>query len=212
MVDVWFALRIGERPGATKPPLNTLAARTAARRIRPGGPGVVRCRRGVTAVEFAAVSCVLIPMLMGGLELGLQSAVAVALDNAALKASRAGSLGCERPDGSRAGQSSQGAIERAARAAGHGLLNGNLRAEPTSYKSARAAIDDNKPNRGGGTRGAGVGEHTVVYTLRYDQPSVFIKNFTTPWGTISRENYVHTAVVTVQNEPFPDARPGAAPC
>jgi len=171
---------------------------------------LVGCTRGIAALEFAVVSCVLIPMLMGGLEMSLQSAVAITLDNAALKASRAGSLGCERPDGTRAGQSSQAAVERAARAAGRGLLNGKLEVKPTHYRSARAAIADSK--RESGTRGAGLGGHTVVYELRYEQPSVFIRNFTTPWGAIGRERYIHTAAVTVQNEPFPDARPGAPAC
>jgi Flp pilus assembly protein TadG len=165
----------------------------------------------VTALEFAMVSCALIPMLLVMVEVAMQSATAAALDHAAQKAARAGSLGRENADGTRSGQACHAAILAAARQAGGGLLNGNLQLTVSNYGSAGSAVTAG-PGRKNATSGAGLGGRTVVYELRYDQPTIFTKPVTTPWGTIGRERFIHTAVFTIQNEPFAKGDPDAPPC
>jgi Flp pilus assembly protein TadG len=149
-------------------------------------------------VEFGLVAPALVGVLLGAVEMGLQAAVSVALDNAALRASRTGSLGRLNTDGTRAGAALHACVLKAAREAGGGLLNGDLQLVMTNYgSSATAGADPNRTN-GTGSSGAGAGGRTVVYELTYKQPYVLM-------GRLFGQTLTHTAFVTTQNEPFANA-------
>lgn len=130
----------------------------------------------------------------------MQSLIAVTLDNAALKASRTGSLGRLNSDGTRSGAAEEACVKKAARDAGGGLLNGDLSVKMLNYATATAAGTDT--NRTSGTAGAGVGGRTVVYELTYNQPYIFV-----PMHVGKKRT--HTAITTIQNEPFANANQAA---
>lgn len=163
---------------------------------------ILRCRRGTYMLEFSAVAGGLLTILFGAVELAWQGVTAAAMENAVLQASRTGSLGCLQPDGSRAGQASAATILEDARTAGSGILNGNsLRIAMNAYGTLQQA-----GLRTGGTLGAGSGGQTVVYTLTYDAPLLFVGGF------LGKSSYTHTGTVTVRNEPFSAGGASAAPC
>jgi hypothetical protein len=170
-------------------------------RLRRRARIAARCRRGAQAVEFAMVASVVIPMFGAALEMAWQSAAAAALDHAALRASRFGSLGRETADGKRAGPACHAAILLEARRAGRGLLNGDLRLAMTSYGSSKQA-----GLGGGGANNAGLGGQTVVYRLEYHQPFVVVGQL------FGLQKHVHTSVATVRNEPYSNGEPDAPPC
>lgn len=209
---MWFAPRVEKIPDTRHRPPNTASARAIAGRVRRSTLGVARSRRGAHALEFAVVSTIAIPMLLVAAELALHSAVAVALDNAAYKASREGSLGRKNTDGTRAGQACQSAILSAARSAGRGLLNGDLRVSTRNYNSAEGATTDDPNNRTKGTKGAGLGGHTVVYELQYDQPAIFGGKLLMAGKLFGHDKHVHKAIVTIQNEPFSEGKKDAPAC
>lgn len=208
---MWFDPQVGGLSGAENKRPNRAGARGTAVRLRNRARSAVRCRRGVSAVEFAIAATIAIPMLLSALDMAWHSLVAVALDNAAYKASRTGSLGRETPKGTRAGESCQAAILSEARKAGGGLLNGDLQLSTHNYTSAKDAMGDDA-ERNKGAKGAGLGGHTVVYELRYRQRSIFAGKIAIAGNTFATDSYLHRAVVTVQNEPFSNGDPNAPPC
>lgn len=127
----------------------------------------------------------------------------MAVENATLQGSRAGALGCLRPDGTRAGQASEGQILDAAHRAGGGLLKRESLRLTTSVFSSLA-------NAGAGIGGvqgaAGTAGQTVSYTLTYDQPLILVG------AAIGRTTYTHTGTITIKNEPFANGGANAQPC
>lgn len=199
---MWFARGIGKIPDVSKPPLNKVRGRLFASRLRDHARRTGRSRRGgAYLIEFSSVvTFAVIPILLSGVEMAWHGAVSAAVDNAALRASRFGSLGRQLPDGTHAGAACQDAIEREARRAGGGLLSGPLRVTVESYPTMAQASA-----RLNAARNPGLGGYTVNYRVEYDQRFVFLK-------ALFGKHRTHVATTTIQNEPFPDGAPNAPPC
>lgn len=194
---------------------------------RPEGPGrggrsplgraaraarrAARCRRGAHTIEFALLVPMLIPILMGAVEVTWQFCTSVALDKAAFEAARFGSLGRSNPDGTRNGPACEAAIKAAAvKAAGGFLTAARLTLTPTQYGNAAAAKGGPK----GGSKGTGTGGSFVEYTLVYEQPLLLVPKVFTPKDNhvlIDKSLFTHVATTVVMNEPYPDAT-NTTPC
>lgn len=192
-----------EIPGSgTRRPLRRLgrAVRRAA-----------KCRRGANLIEFSLLVPMLIPILMGAIEVTWQFCTSVALDKAAFEAARFGSLGRSNPDGTRNGPACEAAIKaEAVKAAGGFLSASRLTLTPTQYASSSGV----GAGPSGGTRGTGVGGSFVAYTLAYEQPLLFVPKIASSKGgyvLIDRSFYNHSAATIVMNEPYPDAT-NTTPC
>lgn len=204
MARVWFAWRLGAPPGQTdRKAAAPSGGRPVLACVRHNAQRALRSRRGVYTVEFALIANAFFLATLGGVDLALQGLTAIATENALLHASRAGSLGCEQPDGTRAGQAGQQTILAAARAAGGGLLvRDRLTLETEVFPSVKVA----NTGTGGAKGAAGTAGQTVVYTLTYDQPFFLVG------GLLGKASQRHTGVIVIKNEPFSKAAANAQTC
>lgn len=171
-------------------------------RMRQRAAAALRCRRGTYLIEFTAIAGGLLTMMFGAVEMAWQGVTAIAMENAVLRASRVGSLGCLQADGTRSGQVGPTTLLAEAKDAGAGFLNdSSLKIAATAYSSLAQASA-----RSGGASGAGSGGQTVVYLLTYNSPLLFAG------GLIGKPFYTHSGTITIRNEPFASGGAGAASC
>lgn len=211
---MWFTGRAEAGANAPGRPAPGRAAGAVAvawpRRVRRAAVRAARCKRGVYTVEFAMVASALMLLVFGSVEMVWHSLNSVAVENALLHASRAGSLGCLQPDGSRAGQAGINDIKKAARIGGGadsqgagGLLGGSSLALTARAFNSLAAANAQT----GAMSGTGSSGQFVEYKLTYDPPVIFI-----PAQFRPRSTYAHGGTVTIKNEPFNNGGAGAQAC
>lgn len=173
------------------------AGRSAWRPSRRAGAS--RCRRGTTTVEFGLISIPFLIFLLGFVEFVWQATTSVLLDASALRVSRFGSTGQATPAGAPGGVNCGNAISwKVARESGGLVAESRLRVTTQTFSSATDLAAGTNP-----TASRGSGGQFVTYTLRYEQPLLSLA-----WLPLTNgaPNLVHTAVVTVKNEPFGNAR------
>ena len=149
-------------------------------------------RRGGAVLEFALVGPVVITLLVGLLELGLQLMTGAMLDYGVRMAARWGVTGRATPDGS----SREAYIRSQILAATGGFLKtGQLSVTLTAYSSWANAMA-----RTGATGGPGGSGAVVSYSVSYAQPVM------TPPAValLGRREFRHTDVLMVKNEPYPN--------
>lgn len=178
-------------------------ARVALRGLGAALRNAVRCRRGAYAVEFAMIANALLLMVLGAVDVTWHGLTAVAMENATLKASRSGSLGCLQADGTRAGQVTEATLKAAAVEGGGGLLAAR---DLTLTASVYASLSGARSGSGGTAGSAGTGGQIVVYTLTYTRPYLLV-------GTLASLNSRnHTGTIIIKNEPFAEGGASAAGC
>lgn len=164
----------------------------------------MRQRRGVAALEFALLAGPFFAMVIGCMEVAWQLATGAALDHAALRASRYGSTGDDRPPGwMTTGQQNVPTCRSAnirwmiTRATNGMVRDGaGLQVTTASWGALSGA------GNGSGTEGAGTGGQIVSYTITYDQPFITGAVAASIWGGNS---FRHRAFLMIKNEPFEDA-------
>lgn len=204
MARVRFPRRFGKKPERTCGAATAVrGARSAFEPLGRRVSGAARCRRGAYAVEFAMVSTILVPVLMGAIELSWQFAASVALENATLEASRVATLGRKDAKGAIIGPACEEAIKKAAIDAAIGLLSINrLTMTPTTFTDPKDLINKSKT----GTAGTGDSGTYVRYRLQYRQPFLFA-----PQIFAGKTEMIHDAVFAVKNEPYPNVK-NKTPC
>lgn len=149
-------------------------------------------RRGSAVLEFALVGPVVITLMVGLFELGLQLTTGAMLDYGVRMAARWGVTGRATPDGS-----SREAYIRSQilTATGGFLKTGQLSVTLTAYGSWASA-----KGRTGATGGPGGSGAVVSYSVSYTQPVM------TPPAValLGRREFRHTDVLVVNNEPYPN--------
>lgn len=148
-------------------------------------------RRGSAVLEFALVVPVVITLMVGLFELGMQLMTAGMLDYGVRMATRWGVTGNATPDGS----TREAYIRsRIIDATGGFLKSGQLTVTLTSYGSWAGAVA-----RTGATSGSGGSGAVVSYSVSYLQPVM------TPPAVamLGKREFRHTDVLVVNNEPFP---------
>jgi Flp pilus assembly protein TadG len=152
--------------------------------------------KGSASIEFAIVGLAFISLLMLTMETGWQLLIDSALGAGARAASRFGSTGTMVAAGiTPAPTDRDSSIEDIVIQTSGGLLLPNrLQITEANYASFAALAAG-----GGSTPGAGTASQVVQYTFTYTQP------YLTPMAAAITGNsqFVHSAKVTVLNEPFP---------
>jgi Flp pilus assembly protein TadG len=150
---------------------------------------------GAVAIEFAIVGLVFISMMLLTMETGWQLLIDWALDAGARAASRFGTTGTVVAAGVQPPPTSRGdSIQAIVIQASGGLLQpGRLQIADAAYANFAGV------GTGASTAGAGTAGQVVRYTFTYTQP------YLTPIAAAitGQQNMIHTAQVTVLNEPFP---------
>lgn len=184
----------------------------AARPPRTAGPigplalirRVLGQRRGASASEFAIIAGPFFIMILGIIEAAWQLATGVALDHAALRASRYGVTGSNSPP-SWLTQNQQNVptcrsnnIRWMITRATNNLIkdNSDLQVTTLNWSGVSGA------GAGGGAQGVGVGGQIVSYTITYRQPFITGLVASGLWGG---SNFQHQAFMVVKNEPFENA-------
>lgn len=158
-----------------------------------------RCRRGTSTVEFGLISIPFLIFLLGFIEFVWQATTAVLLDASALRVSRFGATGQPTPPGAPNGVTCGNAISwLVAQGSGGLVAESRLTVTTQTFASATDLAAGTNP-----TASRGSGGQFVTYTLRYEQPLLSVA-----WLPLTNggPNLIHTAVVTVKNEPFGNAR------
>lgn len=196
MARVRFLEHTGVALGrARRPDIPEAGAASGATRLLRRALSVSRCRRGAYLLEFAFIAPALIPVLMGMVEIAWQFRVSVAVDHAALEASRYASLGRDDGDGKHVGSACPADIKAAAiKAAGGMLVADRLTLTPTQFGTASSMR-----TRTGGTSGTGTGGSYVEYRLEYRQRYIVASKL------FGASEVTHVATTTVMNEPYPNA-------
>ena len=181
------------RPAATVPSRPTRLPRPVAARA------VLRDRRGIGALEFAAVGSLVMTMTLAVVELSLQVATSAALEWSAQRASRFGITGSSTLRDAPASMPScrSRIIPWLVTYSTAGFLAGDqLTLEMTSYGDNVPATPSDP-----GQPGPGAAGEVVSYHLTYRQP------FITPIAVMlaGRSEVIHQANVLVRNERFEDA-------
>lgn len=155
--------------------------------MRPPGLG----RRGTAVLEFALVGPVVITLMVGIFELGMQLMTAAMLDYGVRMAARWSVTGKATPDGSTREAYIRSQIVDAT---GGFLKSGQLTVTLTAYGSWANAMA-----RTGATSGAGGSGAVVSYSVSYVQPVM-----TPPAAAVlGKREFRHTDVLVVKNEPYP---------
>ena len=157
---------------------------------------IARGRSGAASVEFAIVGLTFIALLLLAMEAGWQLLIEAALDAGARAASRFGATGTKVVAGiTPAPTDRNGSIfDIVIHTTGGLLVASRLQVSEANYASFAALAAGT-----GGTPGAGTASQVVQYTFTYTQP------YLTPMAVAAtgQHQLVHTAKVTVLNEPFP---------
>lgn len=160
-------------------------------------------RRGASAAEFAIVSIPFFIVVFATVEAAWQLATGMALDHAALRASRYGITGANTPPALLTqGQQNLPTCRSAnirwmiTSSTGGMLKPANLTVTTTTWSGVSGA------GQGQGTEGAGAAGQIVSYTLTYRQPFVTGIVARNLWGG---DDFAHTAFLIVKNEPFENA-------
>lgn len=160
-------------------------------------------RRGALASEFAIIAIPFFITVIATIEAAWQLATGMALDHAALRASRFGVTGSNTPPSLVAqGQENVPVCRSAniawmiARSTGGMLRTSNLTVETRTWSGVSGA------GQGQGTEGAGAAGQIVSYRLTYRQPFVTGIVAANLWGGTE---FVHSAFLIVKNEPFENA-------
>jgi Flp pilus assembly protein TadG len=171
------------------------------RRARFGG--VLCCRRGTIAVEFAIAAVPFVLLLIGIMELAWQFTTAAALDAAVLRASRFGITGQATTPGEPAGYTcrSQTIAWIITSSTGGFLKSANVTVSTAAYGNA-SDLSSGTP-----VAGAGTGGQVVTYNVTYTQPLLTGAAWMNLVGGSAA--ITHHATVVVKNEPFDD---NPAPC
>jgi hypothetical protein len=151
---------------------------------------------GNVAVEFGLVAPMLVLLLVGLVEAGVQFGTGLLLDSAARDASRFGVTGATAPPGMANPPSDRtAAIRRIVLERGAGLFRDERLAMTITSFGSFAAIDDPQA----GTAGPGERGQVVLYELRYTQPVLT----PLPRAALGASAFLHVATAIVRNEPFP---------
>lgn len=147
-------------------------------------------------MEFALVAPMLVLLLVGMVEAGVQFGTGLLLDSAARDASRFGVTGAATPAGMANPPSDRtAAIRRIVLDRGVGLLRDDrLSMTITSFAGFAEIGQAGAGSDGPGGRGA-----VVLYEVRYTQPVL------TPLASLAFGvgAFIHVATAVVRNEPFP---------
>jgi Flp pilus assembly protein TadG len=148
-------------------------------------------RRGSVILEFALIGPVVITLMVGIFELGMQLMTGAMLDYGVRMAARWGVTGRATPDGSTREAYIRSQILGAT---GGFLKTGQLSVTLTAYGSWANAL-----GRTGATGGPGGSGAVVSYSVSYVQPVM------TPPAValLGRREFRHTGVLVVNNEPYP---------
>ena len=148
-------------------------------------------RRGSAVLEFALVGPVVVTLMVGLLELGMQLTTGAMLDYGVRMAARWGVTGRATPDGSTREAFIRSQILGAT---GGFLKTGRLSVTLTAYGSWAGAA-----GRTGATSGPGGSGAVVSYSVSYLQPVL-----TPPAAALlGRREFRHVDVLVVNNEPYP---------
>lgn len=142
------------------------------------------------------VAPMLVLLLLGMVEAGVQFGTGLLLDSAARDASRFGVTGATAPAGMANPPSDRtAAIRRIVLDRGAGLLRDDrLSMTITAFGSFTQV---GQP--GAGTAGPGARGEVVLYELRYTQPVLT----PLPSAAFGAREFIHVATAVVRNEPFP---------
>jgi len=153
-------------------------------------------RRGATAMEFGLVAPMLVLLLLGMIEAGVQFGTGLLLDSAARDASRFGVTGATAPAGmANPPPDRTAAIRRIVLDRGAGLLRDDRLTMTITAFAGFAEIGQ----QGAGTDGPGGRGAVVLYELRYTQPVLT----PLPSAAFGAREFIHVATAVVRNEPFP---------
>ncbi|MBB5690657.1 pilus assembly protein [Roseomonas alkaliterrae] len=160
-------------------------------------------RRGALASEFAIIAIPFFITVIATIEAAWQLATGMALDHAALRASRYGVTGSNSPpalviQGQQSVPTcrSQNIAWMITRSTGGMLTPSNLTVETRTWSGVSGA------EQGTGSPGAGAAGQIVSYRLTYRQPFVTGIVAANLWGGTE---FTHTAFLIVKNEPFENA-------
>lgn len=160
-------------------------------------------RRGALASEFAIIAIPFFVTVIATIEAAWQLATGMALDHAALRASRYGVTGSNTPPSLvTQGQQnlptcrSQNIAWMITMSTGGLLKPSNLTVETRTWSGVSGA------EQGTGIIGAGGAGQIVSYRLTYRQPFVTGIVAANLWGGTE---FAHTAFLIVKNEPFENA-------
>jgi Flp pilus assembly pilin Flp len=155
-----------------------------------------RSEGGNAAVEFGLVAPMLVLLLVGMVEAGVQFGTGLLLDSAARDASRFGVTGATAPAGMQNPPSDRTAtIRRIVLERGAGMFRDDRLSMTITSFGSFAAIDDPQA----GTAGPGARGEVVLYELRYTQPVLT----PLPQAALGASAFLHVATAIVRNEPFP---------
>jgi Flp pilus assembly pilin Flp len=167
--------------------------------------GVLRRRRGTTAVEFALIAGPFMVLILGTCEIAWQLATSAALDHAALKASRFGATGSNNiPEWQTGG--TPAADMPGCRTAGIRWLvpasTGYLIRDDANLTVTTATWGNLGTITGEGTAGAGGSSQITSYTIRYMQPFISGPIAASLWGGAG---FTHQSTIVIKNEPYDTA-------
>lgn len=160
-------------------------------------------RRGVAASEFAIIAIPFFITVFATIEAAWQLATGMALDHAALRASRYGITGANTPPALVTQGQQNLPTCRSANIRWMILSStGGMLKEAYLTVTTRTWGGVSGTGQGEGTEGAGAAGQIVSYTLTYRQPfitGIVARNL---WGG---DDFAHTAFLIVKNEPFENA-------
>lgn len=164
--------------------------------MRRPASSLLRCLRGATAIEFGLVAPMVVLLLIGMVEAGIQFGTGLLLDSAARDASRFGVTGAAAPAGMQDPPADRtAAIRRIVLDRGAGLLRDDRLSMTITAFGSFAQMDD----PAAGTAGPGGRGEVVLYQLRYTQPVLT----PLPSAAFGAREFIHVATAIVRNEPFP---------